>query len=100
MDKFRSKTLQLLVSLMLVFSTVTFSQQAVADSVLIEDKAPAMIGDLVFARPIGFIGTVLGTGVFVVTLPFTLLGGNVGEAANFLVIKPAKFTFVRPLGGD
>jgi hypothetical protein len=98
MDKFRSKTLHLLASLVLIFSSVTLSQQAIADQVSFEDKAPAMIGDLVFARPIGLIGTVLGSAVFVVSLPLTLLGGNVGEAAKALVIAPAKFTFVRPLG--
>jgi hypothetical protein len=27
-----------------------------------------------------------------------LLGGNVGEAADALVVEPAKFTFTRPLG--
>jgi len=98
MDKFRSKTLQILVSLMLIFSTVTFTQQAVAAP--IDETGPAMAGDLLFARPIGLLATVLGSAAFVVSLPFTLLGGNVGEAAEVLVVKPAKFTFVRPLGGD
>lgn len=99
MDKFRSKTLHLLASLVLVTSTVLTSQQAIASSVDQEDKGPAMVGDLLLARPIGFIATVLGTGVFVISLPLTLLGGNVGEAADALVITPAKFTFMRPLGG-
>ena len=100
MNKFRSKTLHLLAALFLVFSTVTFSPQAFAMSAGEEDKGPAMVGDLMFARPIGLIATVLGTGVFVVTLPLTILGGNVAEAGKALVIDPARFTFVRPLGGD
>jgi hypothetical protein len=34
----------------------------------------------------------------VVTLPFSLLGGNPGEAAEVLVMNPGKNTFVRCLG--
>lgn len=60
--------------------------------------AYAMVGDLVIARPLGLILTAVGTGVFVVTLPFSALGGNVGEAADALVVTPAKTTFVRCLG--
>lgn len=60
--------------------------------------AYAMVGDLLIARPLGLIFTAVGTGVFVVTLPFSALGGNVGEAADALVVTPAKTTFVRCLG--
>jgi len=99
MSKFRSKTLHLLASLVLVASTVLFSQQAVAESSDHKSSSgPAMVADLVLIRPIGLIATVLGSVVFVVSLPFTLLGGNVDEAAKSLVVEPAKFTFVRPLG--
>jgi hypothetical protein len=49
-------------------------------------------------RPVGFISTVLGTGAWIVTLPFSALGGNAGEAAQELIVRPARFTFVRPLG--
>ena len=58
----------------------------------------AMMVDLVVARPIGAARTVLGAAVFVVSLPFTALGGGVGEAAETLVVGPAKETFVRCLG--
>jgi len=33
-----------------------------------------------------------------VSLPFTALGGNVKQAADVLVVGPAKETFVRCLG--
>jgi len=42
--------------------------------------------------------TGVGTGMFLVSLPFSALGGNVEEAANTLVIRPAWQTFVRCLG--
>jgi hypothetical protein len=39
-----------------------------------------------------------GSIAFVLSLPFSALGGNVGEAAEKLVVDPAMFTFARPLG--
>jgi len=58
----------------------------------------AMAGDLLIARPFGVVWTVAGSALFVVSLPFTALGGNVKQAAHTLVIGPAKETFVRCLG--
>ena len=98
MNKFHSKTLHLLASLVLIFSTVLCSSHVLAAEPDKEDIGPAMVGDLLFARPIGLVGTLAGATVFVVSLPFTLLGGNVVEAANSLVVEPVKFTFFRPLG--
>ena len=42
--------------------------------------------------------TVVGTVVYTVMLPFTLLGGNEDEAAETLVKTPARTTFLRCLG--
>ena len=63
-----------------------------------EPGAGAMVADVVVGRPLGLLATVLGTGVFVVSLPFSALGGNVEQAADNLVVKPAEATFVRCLG--
>jgi hypothetical protein len=57
-----------------------------------------MIADCLVLRPLGLVGTVLGTAFFIVSVPFSALGGNVGQAFKTMVIKPAKFTFGRPLG--
>lgn len=61
-------------------------------------SAAAMVVDLVLVRPLGLVATVLGTGFFVVSLPFSLLGMNVDDAAVQLVADPAEYTFLRPLG--
>ncbi len=58
----------------------------------------AMAGDVLVARPFGMVLTLVGSALFVVSLPFTALGGNVKEAADTLVVGPAKETFVRCLG--
>lgn len=57
-----------------------------------------MAADAVVARPLLAATTVLGTAVFLVTLPLSALGGNAGQAADELVTKPAKATFMRCLG--
>jgi len=36
--------------------------------------------------------------VFVITLPFSIPTKSVDKAAQKLIVDPAKYTFVRPLG--
>ena len=61
-------------------------------------SAEAMIADGLLLRPAGIAATVLGTAVFVVTLPFSIPTRSVGKAAQKLIVDPARYTFVRPLG--
>lgn len=58
----------------------------------------AMVIDALILRPMGVVGTVIGTVAFVVTLPISLLAGNAGEAADKMVVEPFEYTFMRPLG--
>lgn len=62
------------------------------------DKSTDMVLDLLILRPLGLLATGLGSAAFVVALPFTLPGGNTGEAACELVHSPFAYTFNRPLG--
>jgi len=57
-----------------------------------------MMADALVARPIGLATTILGAATFVVTLPFSALGGNIDQAAEKLVVEPGRETFVRCLG--
>ena len=43
-------------------------------------------------------GSAAGIAGWVITLPFSLLGQNVGQATEELIEKPVKYTFTRPLG--
>lgn len=63
-----------------------------------EPSAGEMTADVLVARPLGVAVTAAGAAAFVVSLPFSLLGGNVKEAGESLVVKPGKATFVRCLG--
>lgn len=60
--------------------------------------AYAMIGDLLIARPLLIAATAIGAVAFVISLPFSALGGNVKEAGKALVVDPGKEAFVRCLG--
>ena len=57
-----------------------------------------MMADAFLFRPFMLASTVVTTATFIITLPFSALGGNVGESADKLVVQPAAYTFVRPLG--
>lgn len=61
-------------------------------------KGYAMAGDLIIARPLLIAATVIGAGLFVISLPFTAAGGNIGEAGKALVVEPGAAAFVRCLG--
>ena len=58
----------------------------------------AMIADSLIARPVLLASTIVGAGLWLVTSPFSLLGGNIGEAGQVLVMNPGKSTFIRCLG--
>jgi hypothetical protein len=53
------------------------------------------IYDLFLARPLGILAGIAGTGVFIVTLPFTLPAGGVKESFNMFIVEPFWFSFVR-----
>lgn len=63
-----------------------------------QPSALAMAGDAVIARPLGVLITAVGVVTYVVTLPFSLAGGNAKAAGKELVVNPAEATFVRCLG--
>ena len=63
-----------------------------------EPTASAMFADAVAVRPLTFVASLFGAAAWVVSLPFTLAGGNAGEAGDKLVIDPLRYTFWRPLG--
>lgn len=83
----------------LLISCLLLPQALLAGSAV--DESPnewAMVGDLLVARPVGLVLTVGGAAVWLVSLPFTLLAGHAGEAAETLVLGPGESTFMRCLG--
>lgn len=92
----------MIASAILVFTTAFVPPALAEDAAYSEFRdtpsAGAMAIDAVVVRPMGFFSTVVGSVLFVATLPFSALGGNVDEAGQRLVAEPARMTFVRPLG--
>jgi len=64
----------------------------------IGEKGGYMAADLVVLRPLGILATAVGSVVYMISLPFSMLGGNQEEAYQQLVLDPARYTFQRPLG--
>jgi hypothetical protein len=56
--------------------------------------------DLIFARPIGVAAGIVGTAIFVVSLPFTIPAGGAKEAADMFIVKPFQFSFTREFPDD
>ena len=82
---------------MLLLSQWSWSQ---GNSSRLEENptALAMTGDLIVVRPVMLVATVVGSALWLVSLPFSALGGNAMQAADTLVVGPAKATFMRCLG--
>ena len=79
-------------------STVSFGDEY-RESIDGKPSAGAMAFDLLIVRPVSLVATVLGTGLFVLSVPLSLIQGErPSDPAQKLVVEPAKFTFDRPLG--
>ncbi len=74
------------------------SGPAQQDSTVSGDKTTDMVLDVVVMRPLGLVATVVGTVLTVVALPFTIPSGSVESSARELILRPADYTFRRPLG--
>jgi hypothetical protein len=84
------------ICLITAFVLVPLGNEALAAGK--EPSAGAMIADTFFARPLGLASTIVGSGVFIVSIPFSALGENASTAFQKLVKDPFVFTFSRPLG--
>ena len=85
----------IILSAIIMFALPIHSQAAEIDET---PSAAAMAFDGLLIRPLTLVATAVGTVIWVATLPFSLLGGNAGEAADVLVLEPAAATFLRCLG--
>ncbi|MCW9096795.1 MAG: hypothetical protein OQJ93_05350 [Ignavibacteriaceae bacterium] len=98
MNQITKKSMVLLLIITLVFIPFGTSALAKGQTVDEENSGALMTADFILARPLGIVATVFGCAVFVVSLPFSALGGNIKQASQKLIQEPASFTFTRPLG--
>ncbi len=88
--------LRSLVAAVLLIASLTVAADEAAPKP--PPSAEAMIYDAFFMRPLTLVGTAIGAGLFVVTLPISAVTGNVGDAAESFVAQPARSAFKRCLG--
>ena len=61
-------------------------------------ETASVVVDVVVARPLTFAMGILGSALFVVSLPVSIPSGSVKQTAQTLVVCPMKDTFERPVG--
>jgi hypothetical protein len=94
--KRRNRRLSGALALLLVVAPLGAAAQQ--DGTVSGDKATDMVVDAVVMRPLGLAATVIGSVLTVVALPFTIPSGSVETSAHELIVRPAEYTFKRPLG--
>ena len=79
-----------------------FVQTAAAQTVAQGDAANASpVVDVMLLRPAGFVSLIVGSGLFLVTAPIVLVTRphEIEKPFKQLVMRPAKYVWVDPLGG-
>ena len=99
---FTRHTVVFFLTAALVILPVVSNHAFAADSAAASNEDSPSLGaagvDLLAVRPLGIASTVLGLAAYVVSLPFSIPGGNSGKVWENCVVEPAGYTFTRPLG--
>ncbi|MDY0248555.1 MAG: multidrug transporter [Pseudomonas sp.] len=101
MNMFRTTAALLALCMSLMSVPVSAASSNASGNPIYEVEAPhaySIVGDVVIARPLLIAATVIGAALFVVTLPFSAMGGGIGRTGKALVVEPGKAAFVRCLG--
>lgn len=85
-----------LFTILLSMASVSFAEYGYYDDEQLDDQE--VIVDLLLARPLGLVGSVVGLAVHGVGLLFSVPGENYAESGEILVEAPLNYTFNRPLG--
>ncbi len=91
-----------LIAATLLFS-ITITSTATAEYTVDQGdtaNAPAVV-DVLILRPAGFVSLVVGAALFLVSAPIVLISRphEIGTPFKQLVIRPAKYIWVDPIGG-
>ena len=89
--KLRSRAVACVIALAVATTTDTFGRD-------VTSNFESIAVDAVVARPCWLVATLVGTALFVATLPVSAMSRSVNKTARTLVAKPAQATFTRPLG--
>ncbi len=86
--------------IMVTLIVIPFGSAALAQIEFEKAKpsAGAMFADVVTLRPVGLVAIGACAVVYVLVLPFAILGGNTKAATRRLIAEPLKYTLSRPIG--
>ncbi len=98
MHGWKKRPLVFLIVASLVLFASTFPAAAAGEHPGEEITTESIMADFMLLRPLGVAASVVGTGFFLVSLPFSVLGGNTKMVFEKTVAEPFRFTFFRPLG--
>ena len=92
-----------LIRFFVLLSVLCFS--AVTHSESVEETDPGFVLlDVLLYRPVGFAVTIIGTGAFIGLSPLTAFSSipephdAFTKTAKILILAPAAYTFIRPIG--
>lgn len=87
---------RMIMTILLVIAVTCVSMPAFAADK--GEEAVLVTVDVALIRPVSLAAVVVGTAVFIASLPFTIPAGGVSKAARVLVAEPFAYTFTRPIG--
>jgi hypothetical protein len=78
---------------------ISFFAATAPDTSAWEDGSfEAVAADVIVVRPLSFVATILGSALFVISLPVAAISDSTADTAEALVFKPGRMTFTRPVG--
>ncbi|MEQ8215108.1 MAG: hypothetical protein ABRQ30_02350 [Smithellaceae bacterium] len=83
-----------LIAFLVSFALITSAVPVMAGEI---DEAD-IIADALVVRPVSFAAMLAGSVIFVIALPFSIPSGSVETVGQQIVVAPAKYTFIRPMG--
>jgi len=93
---------QMLIVILTIFViftySITFAAHEYVSGLDTDTAAVDIVFDVLVTRPIGLVGLVSGTAVFILTLPVAAISKSIDKTSEALVKEPFKYTFTRPLG--
>jgi len=83
-----------MIVLLAVFALIAGATSSFAK----EPTAMEIVPDVLLVRPVGLASIVVGSVIFVISLPVAIPTGSVGNVGRRLVADTVEYTFVRPVG--
>jgi hypothetical protein len=83
---------------MVIVCAAAFGMASITPASADTSDPAAVAADALIGRPLCLAATIVGSAIFVVSLPIAATSGSIHTAADALVVTPARATFTRPLG--